>query len=89
MAIRTPREYIESLKDDRVVYCMGERVGDVTEHPILRICINWMATDYVVENAPRYQGLVTERDEERDLIPFVLTPQRSYLKKTIQERVKS
>ena len=77
MAIRTPQEYVESLKDDRVVYCLGERVKDVTQHPILRICIDWMAMDYVVEQDPRYQSLVTEKNEEGELVPFVFTPQRS------------
>lgn len=75
MAIRTPQEYVESLKDDRVVYCLGERVRDVTQHPILRICIDWMAMDYVVENDPRYQGLVTEKNEQGELVPFVFMPQ--------------
>lgn len=77
MAIRTPQEYIESLKDDRVVYCLGERVKDVTQHPILRICIDWMAMDYVIEQDPRYQPLVTEKNEEGELVPFVFTPQKS------------
>lgn len=77
MAIRTPQEYIESLKDDWVVYCLGERGKDVTQHPILKICIDWMAMDYVVEQDPRYQGLVTEKSEEGELVPFVFTPQRS------------
>jgi len=35
MGIRTRREYLESLRDGRVVYVNGEKVGDVTTHPIL------------------------------------------------------
>jgi 4-hydroxybutyryl-CoA dehydratase/vinylacetyl-CoA-Delta-isomerase len=77
MAIRTPKEFINSLKDDRVVYCLGERAKDVTQHPILRITIEWMAMDYVVEQDPRYQPLVTEKNEEGKLVPFVFMPQRS------------
>lgn len=77
MAIRTPQQYIESLKDDRVVYCMGERVKDVTTHPILKICMNWMAMDYVVENDPEYQGLVTTKDDKGELYPFFFTSQKS------------
>jgi aromatic ring hydroxylase len=30
MALRTPKQYLESLRDDRVVYCDGKRVLDVT-----------------------------------------------------------
>ncbi len=52
MALKTPQEYIESLKDGRVVYCNGERVPDVTNHPILKICRDWMAMDYVLNLDP-------------------------------------
>ena len=77
MAIRTPQEFIESLKDDRVIYYLGERVKDATQHSFLRICADWMAMDYVIEQDPRYQNLVTERDEEGELVPFILTTQRN------------
>lgn len=77
MAIKTPEQYIESLKDDRVVYCNGERVRDVTQHPTLKICRDWMAMDYVLNQDPRYQDLLTEKDEEGELVSFALMPQRS------------
>jgi 4-hydroxybutyryl-CoA dehydratase / vinylacetyl-CoA-Delta-isomerase len=77
MAIRTPQQYIESLKDGRVVYCAGERVKDVTTHPILNICRDWVAMDYVLENDPRYRDLITEKNEEGDRVSFVLMPQKS------------
>jgi 4-hydroxybutyryl-CoA dehydratase/vinylacetyl-CoA-Delta-isomerase len=77
MAIKTPQQYVESLKDDRVVYCNGERVKDVTTHPILRICRDWMAMDYVLENDPRFQDLLTEKNEEGERVSFALIPQRS------------
>jgi aromatic ring hydroxylase len=34
--IRTVEQYLESLDDGRVVYCLGERVRDVRTHPMLR-----------------------------------------------------
>ena len=77
MAIRTPEEYVESLKDDRVVYCEGERIKDVTQHPIMRICLNWMATDYVLQQDPQYKDLVTEKSEQGEVVSFVFMPQRS------------
>lgn len=33
MALRTARQYLDSLRDDRVVFYAGERVRDVVEHP--------------------------------------------------------
>jgi len=77
MPIRTPQQYIESLKDGRVVFCNGERVKDVTEHPILKICRDWVAMDYVLENDPRYRDLITEKNKDGDRVSFVLMPQRS------------
>lgn len=77
MAIKTPQEYIESIRDDRVVYYLGERVKDITRHPFLKICIDWMAMDYVLSNDPRYQNLLTEKDKDGELVPFILSAQRS------------
>ena len=77
MTIRTPQQYFESLKDGRVVYCLGERVEDVTQHPILKICADWMAVDYVLQQDPRYQDLITEKNEKGERVSFVFVPQKS------------
>jgi 4-hydroxybutyryl-CoA dehydratase/vinylacetyl-CoA-Delta-isomerase len=77
MAIKTPQDYIDSLKDGRVVYCNGDRVTDVTEHPILKICRDWMAMDYVLNNDPKYQDLLTEINEAGERVSFALMPQRT------------
>jgi 4-hydroxybutyryl-CoA dehydratase/vinylacetyl-CoA-Delta-isomerase len=77
MAIRTPQEFLESIRDDRVIYYHGERVKDATRHPFLRVCLDWMAMDYILEQDPRYQSLITEKDEDGELVPFVFMPQRS------------
>jgi 4-hydroxybutyryl-CoA dehydratase/vinylacetyl-CoA-Delta-isomerase len=77
MAIRTAQQYVESLRDDRAVYFLGERVKDVTQHPILRIAIDWMAMDYVLQQDPRYQSLVTEKNEEGEIVSFAFMPQKS------------
>jgi 4-hydroxybutyryl-CoA dehydratase/vinylacetyl-CoA-Delta-isomerase len=77
MAIRTPQQYVESLRDDRVVYCMGERIKDVTKNPFLRIAIDWMAMDYVLQQDPRYKDLVTAKNEEGETVSFAFIPQTS------------
>ena len=33
MALKTPQQYIESLRDGRVTYWDGERIDDITTHP--------------------------------------------------------
>jgi 4-hydroxybutyryl-CoA dehydratase/vinylacetyl-CoA-Delta-isomerase len=77
MAIITPEQYIESLKDGRVVYCEGKKVEDVTQHPIMKVCRDWVAMDYVIEQDPRFQNLVTEVNEEGERVSFALMPQKS------------
>ena len=64
--IRTPQQYIESLNDGRVLYFMGERVPDVTKHPIIKRAINAAAMDWILANHPKYRDLLTmEEDGER------------------------
>lgn len=46
MALRTADQYLASLRDDRVVYFAGERVADVTTHPVLGL--------HVAENAKQF-----------------------------------
>ena len=77
MAIKTPKEYIDTLKDNRTVFYAGEKVKDVTEHPFMRICIDWMAMDYVLSNDPRYQDLLVEKDADGEDVPFILSAQKS------------
>jgi 4-hydroxybutyryl-CoA dehydratase/vinylacetyl-CoA-Delta-isomerase len=77
MALKTPQQYLETLKDDRVVYCDGKRVDDVTKDPILNITNNWVAMDYVMSNDPKYQDLLTDIDADGDRVAFALQPQRT------------
>jgi len=77
MALKTPQQYIESLKDGRVVYLNGERIPDVTEHPVLKICRDWVAMDYVLNLEPRYQDLLTEINQDGERVSFALVPQRT------------
>src|SRR5579859_2961310 len=48
MPLRTPAQYVESLRDDRTVYFRGQRVLDVTEHPALRLGIDHAAIDFAL-----------------------------------------
>jgi len=64
--IRTPQQYLESLNDGRVTYFRGERVTDVTKHPLLKGSIDRASMDYILANDPRYRDLITmEEDGER------------------------
>ncbi len=77
MAIKTPEQYLESIRDDRVVYCAGERVEDVTQHPHLRACTRVCLVDYIYAQDPKYRALFVDKNEEGEEVSFVFTPPKS------------
>jgi 4-hydroxybutyryl-CoA dehydratase/vinylacetyl-CoA-Delta-isomerase len=66
MMLRTPEQYVESLRDGRVVYQDGERVEDVPSHPVFRESVERAASEYLVALQPEYRKLfnVVEDGEE-------------------------
>jgi 4-hydroxybutyryl-CoA dehydratase/vinylacetyl-CoA-Delta-isomerase len=66
VALRTPEQYVESLRDGRVIYFRGQRVDDVTRHPRLKKAVQHAEIDYRMAEDPRYRDLVVaERDDQR------------------------
>ena len=65
MALRTPEQFVESLRDNREVYVKGKRVPDVTEHPYLRIGIATACVDYqIAQDKDNAEFAVIEEDGE-------------------------
>jgi len=62
MALRTPEQYVESLRDGRTVYYRGERVADVTEHPELGSAVRHAALEYASAQDPAHADLTTYPD---------------------------
>ena len=52
----TGQEYLESLRDDREVYCYGERVRDVTAHPAFRNAARSIAKLYDARSVVAHSG---------------------------------
>ena len=61
MTLRNGKQYCESLRDSREVYIHGERVKDVTVHPILRKAIDHGAIDYELDKREGLRGLFVTR----------------------------
>jgi len=59
MPIRRGEEYLESLRDGRRVWLMGQRVEDVTTHPALAGCARSVAAVYDLQHDPAHQDLLT------------------------------
>ena len=48
--IRTGQQYLESIRDGREVYINGERVRDVTRHPMIKPLIDIRARIYDMQH---------------------------------------
>jgi len=59
MATRSKTDYIRSLQDGRTVYYKGERVADVTSHPVLKTSVEHAALEYELTEAPQHRDLLT------------------------------
>ncbi|MGE3141777.1 MAG: 4-hydroxyphenylacetate 3-hydroxylase N-terminal domain-containing protein [Hyphomonadaceae bacterium] len=46
MGLKTPEEYVESLRDGRVTFWDGEDIKDITKHPRFRVPIELVKNDY-------------------------------------------
>ena len=62
MALRTPEDYVASLRDGREVYYRGERVADVTTHPALAPAVRHAALEYASAQDPAHASLLTYSD---------------------------
>ncbi|MEE9241506.1 MAG: 4-hydroxyphenylacetate 3-hydroxylase N-terminal domain-containing protein [bacterium] len=60
MPLMTAEEYKASLRDGRTVYYRGEKVEDVTAHPIIGTAVDHAAIDYEMAHDP-------QKPEDRDL----------------------
>jgi 4-hydroxyphenylacetate 3-monooxygenase len=59
MPIRRGEEYLESLRDGRRLWLMGERVEDVTTHPALAGCARSVAGVYDLQHDGEHRELLT------------------------------
>ena len=76
MALKTPAEYVESLRDGRVTYWDGERIDDITTHPKFKTPIAVAAGDYDYAN-PARREVMTYRTEDGELAHRVFQIPRS------------
>lgn len=63
MALRTAQEYKESLRDGRSVFFRGQRVADVTAHPVTRIAVEHAALEYTMPQEPLFRPLAVVEEE--------------------------
>lgn len=60
MALKTSKEYIESLRKMHTrIYMFGEKLENWVDHPIIRPSINAVAATYELAQDPQYEDLMT------------------------------
>ncbi|GBC73419.1 4-hydroxybutyryl-CoA dehydratase/vinylacetyl-CoA-Delta-isomerase [archaeon HR04] len=64
MPLKTQEEFIASLRDGRNVYYNGERVTDVTTHPVLSIFVNHWSLIYKAKHDPKVKDIFVKRLDE-------------------------
>src|SRR5260370_33695088 len=57
MALRTAEQYKQSLRDGRAVFYRGERVPDVTAHPVIALAVAHACSDYRIAEDPKIRHL--------------------------------
>ncbi|SVE50350.1 uncharacterized protein METZ01_LOCUS503204, partial [marine metagenome] len=57
MPLKTPQQYLDSLHDNRTVYYRGERVPDVTTHPVISKAAKHACVDYEMAEDPETRSL--------------------------------
>ena len=78
--LMTGQEYLESIRDGRVVQLGGERVRDVTAHPAFRNAAHSFAAIYDAKRAPENADVMTfEEDGERFSAYFLMPRTREDL----------
>lgn len=60
MGLRSSAQYIESLKKRKpIIYCLGKRVDNVLEHPVLKSTVATVARTFDLAKNPNYVDLLT------------------------------
>ena len=67
--IRTGQQYRNSIRDGRQVWINGERVKDVTTHPMFRPLVDIRARIYDMAHEARHAAAMTYRDDAGETAP--------------------
>ena len=74
MGLRTPAEYVESLRDGRTVFYRGERVPDVTVHPVIAKAVRHACVDYEMAEDAATRELAVVADEGEPYARYFKVP---------------
>jgi 4-hydroxyphenylacetate 3-monooxygenase len=72
--LKTGQDYLESLRDGRVLYLGGERITDVTTHPAFRNAARSYARLYDARAEPAYRDALTHEENGERYAAYYLKP---------------
>jgi aromatic ring hydroxylase len=75
MGLRTAEQYKASLRDSRAVYYRGEKVADVTTHPVIGIAVEHAALDFRMAEDPKYRDLAVIKEGGDEYSRYFHIPQ--------------
>ncbi len=75
MALRTVEQYKASLRDGRAVFFRGEKVPDVTTHPVIGLAVEHASIDYRMAEDPQYRDLAVIKDGGSEYSRYFHIPQ--------------
>jgi len=73
---KTPEQYVESLRDGRVIYQDGKRVQDVPSYPPYKRAVEQAASEYYIATQPENRALFNEVEDGEEY-PFVYHPPKT------------
>jgi len=75
MPLRTPEQYIASLRDDREVWFRGQQVPDVTTHPVIGKAVKHAAIDYHMAESEQFRDLAVVSGDGGDYSRYYKIPE--------------
>ncbi|GAN95232.1 anthranilate 3-monooxygenase oxygenase component [Komagataeibacter europaeus] len=70
--IRTGQQYLDSIRDGRRIWMNGERVKDVTTHPMFRPIVSIRARMYDMQHEAAFRDRLVYTDDKGDESPLAL-----------------
>src|SRR5579883_221917 len=74
MGLKTAEQYKQSLRDGRAVFFRGEKVNDVTTHPVIGIAVEHACIDYRLAENQQYRELAVIKDGQTEYSRYYHLP---------------
>jgi 4-hydroxybutyryl-CoA dehydratase/vinylacetyl-CoA-Delta-isomerase len=74
MGLRSAKQFLAGLRDDREVYYRGQRVTNVVDHPELGVAARHAAIDFDLAENPKYRELAVHRDGNKEFSAYYRVP---------------